>query len=219
MLYNDLINGHLINKYTYSIDHNINERTFERDISEIRNYLSEIFSPYEVLYDKKNDVYFLSGNRPMFIDKMDAVILSKVLLDSKTLRRDEVRGLLEKIMITVNPYEVNQVISFIKKDIDLYESRTKNSILKILNDLYMIIDNCNDVEILCNDGKKITVSPIRILIKDSKFILLANSEEKQDTQVMINIDEISNFKILNTFYAKNIQQHYWAKIGEKGHGN
>lgn len=214
MLYSALINGQVINKFTYSMEHNINERTFERDIAEIRNYLSEIYSPCELLYDKINDFYYLSGVVPKYIDKMDATVIAKILLDSSTLRKDELKGLLEKIMLNVNPYEVNEIITYLKNDINFYESLTEISILKILTDLYMVIDKGNDLEITDDEGKNLIISPIRILIENSKFILLANVENSLLDYIKIDVEKISSFKILKTLNAKIIQQNYYTEREE-----
>lgn len=57
-LYDDLINGKVVNKTTFSINCKISERTFDRDIQDIRLFLSEKFSPTELLFDKSKNGYF-----------------------------------------------------------------------------------------------------------------------------------------------------------------
>lgn len=52
MLYHQLLNGEHIDKAAFSLEHNITERSFDRDIEDIRLFLSEIFSSNELLFDK-----------------------------------------------------------------------------------------------------------------------------------------------------------------------
>ncbi len=59
-LYDALAGGQLIKKSTYCMENGISERTFDRDIEKIRNYLSESFSGKEVLYLTGENAYGLA---------------------------------------------------------------------------------------------------------------------------------------------------------------
>lgn len=219
MLYNSLISGQFINKATYSAEHNINERTFERDIAEIRNYLSEIFSIHELLYDRINDAYYLTGTGPKFIEKMDATILAKILIESKVFRKDELEGLLEKIMVSVKSYELDEIISYLNNDLNYYNSKTATSIMKILTDLYMIIEKGNDIEVTYYGGESFEISPIKIIVEDSSFKLLGTVGNELIRYIKVNIEKISNFQNLKTFNAKVRQQDYYNEREEQENGN
>ena len=58
-MYARLIEGRKINKQSYCMDMNIDRRTFDRDIEDIRLFLSETFSNDELIYDWKNESYHL----------------------------------------------------------------------------------------------------------------------------------------------------------------
>lgn len=219
MLYHDLMNGYFINKETYCIEHNINERTFERDIAEVRNFLDEIFSQREVSYDKQNGVYFLSGRITKPLDKMEAIAIVKTLLESGTLIKEEMNGLIDKIMQSVRPNVLNDVNCFLKKDLDMYKSKNTAPILKILMDLFQVINIGYDIEFIDFENRSRIISPIRILIEDSKFVLIATEKGLLSDYIKIDLEELLSFKVLNTTKAKRLQQKYYSEREGEENGN
>ena len=101
MLYQRLLKGELVDKITYSLEYGVNERTFDRDIEEIRMFLSETYSSDELLFDRETNTYYLTGRRPQYIDRMDATVISKILLESKAFCTVEMQGLIDTILSTV----------------------------------------------------------------------------------------------------------------------
>ena len=93
ILYHKLLNGEHIDKAAFSLEHNITERSFDRDVEDIRLFLSEIFSSSELLFDKISGTYYLTGEQPQYIDRMEAVTIGRILLSSTSLRYDEMMGL------------------------------------------------------------------------------------------------------------------------------
>lgn len=218
-LYQMLLNGEYVFKTSYSLEHNITERTFERDIAEIRNFLSDIFSNRELIYDKSLNAYHLSGKTLKYLDKMDATILIKVLLESRCLRIDELEGLIDKLILTVNQNDVKDIVSYLHKDLTNYESLNSKSILKLLNDLYLVIDRGCDIEIVDDEGSSRTISPIRIELNGSNFQLIAKELNLESNYIEIDVEDISYFKMLNTNFAKNIKQEYFKEREEYQNGN
>ena len=54
MLYHQLLGGHTVDKYTYSLEHGVNERTFDRDIEtieHIRIMLFQLERPLKMIMD------------------------------------------------------------------------------------------------------------------------------------------------------------------------
>ena len=61
VLYQKLSKGEYVCKSTFCMEYEIEEWTFGRYITDIRNLLSENFSLQEVMYDRKRDSYFLKN--------------------------------------------------------------------------------------------------------------------------------------------------------------
>ena len=53
ILYKQLCDGVEVDKASFCIEHGISERSFDRDIEDIRLFLNEIYSGDDVIYDKK----------------------------------------------------------------------------------------------------------------------------------------------------------------------
>ena len=57
MLYQQLLQGNIVNKTAFTVENQITERTFERDIDDIRLFLSDSYATTELVYDKFIDGY------------------------------------------------------------------------------------------------------------------------------------------------------------------
>ena len=60
-LYYKLLIGKFINKQEFCMEHGITERSFDRDIEDVRLFLSEEQSYSELLYDRQKNAYYLSN--------------------------------------------------------------------------------------------------------------------------------------------------------------
>ena len=64
LLFHKLIKGEQIHKADFARTHDVSERSIERDIEDIRIFLSEIHSNDKLIFDKLENVYYLltTGN-------------------------------------------------------------------------------------------------------------------------------------------------------------
>ena len=98
ILYKQLCDGIEVDKTSFCVEHGISERSFDRDIEDIRLFLSEIYSGDDVIYNKKENVYYLKNERPVFIDRMEATVIAKILFSSKAFSSKEMEGLFEILL-------------------------------------------------------------------------------------------------------------------------
>lgn len=217
MLYHQLLGGHAVDKYTYSLEHGVNERTFDRDIETIRLFLSDIYSSDQLLFDRENNTYYLSGSRPVYMERMDVTVMAKILLDSNLLRNDEMQGLINVMLSSVKPYDAEVIKTYLSKDISLYESGTTKAILKFIGDLYSVIKAGQDIEVVLCDSEEeadmMVVYPLEIVCDEDKFCLLAARDFKLDNIIKIPIESIVNFKVLRTNYAEGLKKKYCKMKG------
>ena len=61
MMYSKLLEGGKIYKKSFCEEMGIDRRTFDRDIEDIRLFLSESFYGNELIYDRKNGSYHLEN--------------------------------------------------------------------------------------------------------------------------------------------------------------
>lgn len=140
LLYAKLIQGEKINKLSFCMETDSLPRTFDRDIEDIRLYLSELFCNEELIYDRQENIYYLSGAERKTLETMEYLLIERVLLDTGVLRTDEMDGLLTHLASNV---EDASKMKFREKDcIDQYEEPLhKKAILKMHGDLIIMITN------------------------------------------------------------------------------
>ena len=99
LLYSKLIQGERINKLNFCMEIDSLPRTFDRDIEDVRLYLSELFCNKELIYDRKENVYYIEGLQRKALETMEYLFIERVLFDTGVLRADEMDGLLTNLAL------------------------------------------------------------------------------------------------------------------------
>lgn len=215
MLYHKLLQGEHIDKTAFSIEHGINQRTFDRDIEDIRLFLSDSYSVEEIVYNSETKTYYMPGQRMRPMDRMEAAIIIKILLSSKLLREDEMKGLVDSILSLVNQSDKSILLEYLGEEQDRYSSQEKEAIIKLIIDLYSVIAHGMDIEITVNENGQITdnkkISPIDIIIENSVFYLICVEPLKSEMTIKYPIHNITGFKLGNTAFASGYKKKYYEE--------
>ncbi len=118
-IYTKLMNGSLVNKTTEAARYHTSERSIQRDIDDIRNYLDETEDNggiiNSVVYDRIRKGYRLERIYDVKLTNPEILAICKILLDSRGLRKDEMDALLKKLIDCCVPEEnrkhVNELIA------------------------------------------------------------------------------------------------------------
>lgn len=214
-LYQQLSSGQDVNKAYFSLMHGISERSFDRDIEDIRLFLSESYSGNNLLYNKETGAYRLSGNQPSFMDRMDAAAIAKILLSSRSLRKDETMGLYDTLLSMVTPRDAGVIREYLQQDIQQYESFTRDALLKVIGDLFVAIRSGVDLELTIhsqnNDNETLQCSPLELRIEDNHFLLVAAKERTLSHIVYLPLEAIDNFQKLPSSFAQTLQKQYFQQ--------
>ena len=216
ILYKQLCDGVEVDKTSFCMDHGISERSFDRDIEDIRLFLNEIYSGDDVIYDKKENYYYLKNERPVFIDRMDAAIIAKTLISSKAFSNIEMKGLLEVLLLTVNSKDRKAIQNYLLRDVKNYTTENQTVILKILGDLYEVINDGVGIELRYTEEeeKSIPVAPLEILFEDNRFYLLAAVKNKLDNVRKFEIGKIIRFIVQKENDVRKLRFDYYNKRRE-----
>ena len=99
-LYTKLINGSVINKATEATNYNVNERSIQRDIDDIRNYLDQQGTEDGIMnsveYDRQVKGYRLKQIYKLKFTNPEILAICKILLDSRAFTKKEMQGVLAK---------------------------------------------------------------------------------------------------------------------------
>ncbi len=138
-LYSKLIQGEKINKTSFCMETDSLPRTFDRDIEDIRLYLSEFYYGNELFYDKLENVYYFTNPLKKSLECMEYLFLERILLDTRILRVDEMKGLLSHLAENTN--KTSNMLLHKNRSIQQYEEPIhQKAILKMHKDLIEIME-------------------------------------------------------------------------------
>lgn len=114
-LYQDLISGRGIQKQNAASRFGVNERSIQRDIEYIRNFLAVQDPPMEVRYVPGEKRYQLRSKETNFLSCGEMTAVCKILLESRSLKKLELDSILDKLLLAcVLPDEretISQIIT------------------------------------------------------------------------------------------------------------
>lgn len=113
-LYTKLINGSVINKATEATNYNVNERSIQRDIDDIRNYLDQQGTEDGIMnsveYDRQVKGYRLKQIYKLKFTNPEILAICKILLDSRAFTKKEMQGVLAKLIDSCVPEDNQKLV-------------------------------------------------------------------------------------------------------------
>ncbi|NMM65521.1 WYL domain-containing protein [Clostridium sp. P21] len=232
LLYSKLIQGEKVNKLSFCMETDSLPRTFDRDIEDVRLYLSELFCNEELIYDRQENLYYFAGPQRKALETMEYMFIERVLLDTGALRADEMDGLLTHL--AGNAENVGKMVLHEKECIKKYdEPLHKKAILKMHGDLVTIISNKSVIKInyIKMGGEVVEREVIPCAIKyDLGYLYLIAFLQTSNKQypAYFRLDRIYSFSVVRSqrmderqraaeymeTYSKGITQMYGGEFIE-----
>ena len=216
-IYTKLINGSLVHKSEEARNYGVNERSIQRDIDDIRNFL-ELEAENtgfinSVVYDRIEKGYRLEQVYKMKLSNSEVLALCKILLDSRAFTKEEMTELLKKLISCCVPKSNQKMVTdLISNEAFHYvEPRHKTKFIDNMWEIGQAIRNCHYIEIEYARVKNRAVvtrklKPVAILFSDYYFYLTAfidDEEVRKDFDVIndsfptiYRIDRIKKLKVL-----------------------
>lgn len=110
-LYDDLLSGHGINKKAAVARFGVNERSIQRDISVLRSYFARQSPPADIDYFPKESCYRLVTKHSPFFTCGEMLTVCKILLESRSLPREELEPILDKLLAGYTPPKDRKILS------------------------------------------------------------------------------------------------------------
>lgn len=197
-----LLQRERLNRENVIEEYKINSRTFDRDISDIRNVLSELYARDELIYDRNDKCYYLSRGGLQDFTGMDVMAILKVLLGSRALCHDEMMGMVDAIR-SLLPYEDRKALYYaIEDELKNYiEPLHGKAVLELQWKINKSIINKQKIQIIYTkaDGKRIErdVLPVNIVFAEFYFYLVAFRDESEyEYPAFFRLDRIESIKVL-----------------------
>lgn len=217
-IYAKLSDGYVVNKAEEAARYGVNERSIQRDIDHIRNFLDEDSDRTgvvnSIVYDRNAKGYRLETLYQIRLQNSEVLALCKILLDSRAFTKAEMVEMLDKLITCCVP-QVNQKL--VKKlirneEFHYVEPRHKTRFIEQMWELGQAISESRYIEVDYYRTKdKQTVQrklqPVAIMFSEYYFYLTAfidDDEVKNDFDVLndsfptiYRIDRIKELNVLD----------------------
>ena len=234
-IYTKLLNGNLVNKAEEAIKYGVNERSIQRDMDDIRNFLALEQAAngciYSIIYDRGKKGYRMQKVQQTQFTNGELLAMSKLLLGSQAFSKNELNGLLEKIIAHCDaPDDQKLLKSLVGNEMFHYMEQHRADLMEVLWELGQAVQGCHYIDIIWPDSEQSTtvskrLKPVAILYMNQFFYLAAfedkagqGEEDKalgQSSPEVFRIDQIQQLKVLEERfhipYSKRFEEGEFRK--------
>lgn len=205
-IYERLNKGEILFKEELALSFCVTQKTIQRDIEELRVYLSEMhYTEHDVAirYDRAKNGYYLVRFEREWLTNEEVMALCKILLESRAFCRDELNTLVYKLLTQVAPNDRKRVENMIRSEkLHYVPLKHEKYLLTILWELskYIEISEIVQFNYTRQDGsvKERVVKPVSIMFSEYYFYLVAYmAEGSKDFPTIFRIDRIEQLKSMN----------------------
>lgn len=213
-IYARLMAGQVLNKTALAEEYGVTLRSIQRDMESLRFFLMEKGLPQEVIYDRSMKGYRMVNSVPSGLSNSEILAVCKILLESRSMRRDEMLPILDKLVECAVPQEQRRAVKELIANEKLHymEPHHGKSILNGLWDIGQAVKEHRVMEIEYERMKeprlvKRRVQPVGIMFSEYYFYLTAFLENKETFEnpddlfpTIYRIDRIQSFNILDEHF-------------------
>ncbi len=102
-IYDRLVCGEVLNKSQLAKQFCVTERSIQRDIGVLRCFLAELNPVQDIVYEKEFQGYRLKETDSYALTNSEILAVCKILLESRSMRRDEMFPILDKLIARCVP--------------------------------------------------------------------------------------------------------------------
>ena len=213
-MYSGLVGGKTLNKSILARKYGISERSVQRDIASLRCFLSEQALPQEIVYDRKDEGFKLVFLQPRGLTNDEILAVCKILPESRSMRRDEMMPILDKLIDCAVPEESKKTVKKLigNEAYHYIEPHHGKKLLHGLREIGRAVQEQRVMEIEYERLKepslvKRRVLPAGLMFSEYYFYLTAFLEDKSSFEnpddlfpTIYRIDRIRSFKVLDEHF-------------------
>lgn len=188
-LYSKLINGAILNKAEEAQNYHVNERSIQRDIDDIRNYLDQKAMEdgiiNSVIYDRIAKGYRLEQIYKLKFTNPEILAICKILLDSRAFTKKEMTDMLDKLVDTCVPKANQKLVQDLIRNEEFHyiEPHHKTVFIDKMWSIGQAIQNNNYINISYKRTKDKAivnrkVIPLAIMFSEYYFYMAAFIEDE-----------------------------------------
>lgn len=180
-IYNRLLKGEKINKKQEAADYGVSEKTISRDFDDIRTMLSnDPSSGRELIYDRSTDAYIIKYASSELLTGSEILAVCKILLDSRSMVKDEMLPIIDKLIKSCAPLETPERTKKLKDMIAnektyYIEPHHGKSFIKMMWDIGIAVEEHRLLKITYTDASGTTrtrkILPMGIMFSEYYFYM------------------------------------------------
>ena len=213
-IYANLVQGKTLQKADLSTRYHISERSIQRDMEALRAFIANQNLGQNVVYDYKQRGYRLIQTSSKGLSNSEILAVCKILLESRSLRKDEMLPILDKLVDCAVPGPNKKLIGELIANETFHYIQPHHNKL-VLDNLWALgeaVRHQQVVEIEYTRLKdhelvKRRVQPVGIMFSEYYFYLTAFLEDKSHFEnpddlfpTIYRVDRIAAFKVLDEHF-------------------
>mgnify|MGYP001023673940 CR=1 FL=1 len=235
-IYTKLMDGKIVNKSEEAQNHNVDERSIQRDIKDIRYFFDRDTSSSAyantIVYDREKKGYKLEQIYNIKLTNPEVLSICKILLESRAFIKEEMQQILDKLISCCVPKEDMMMIKELIQNEEFHYIELKHK-TSFMDNLWTIAQAIKKGKIInidyfrLKDKSVVTrkIKPLAIMFSEYYFYITAfiDDEKLREKFYIINdsfptiyrIDRIKKIEILDEDmyipYANRFQEGEFRK--------
>ena len=213
-IYSRLVSGDVLPKKELAQQFHVTERSIQRDMESLRCFFAEQGLQQDIVYDKGERGYRLEQPALPLLNNSEILAVCKILLESRSMRRDEMLPILDKLISCCVPERSKRAVTELlaNEKYHYVEPHHGRPLLPGLWEIGQAVQNHQVMEIEYERLKepklvRRRVLPVGIMISEYYFSLTAFLEDKTDFYIpddlfptIYRIDRIRDFRVLEEHF-------------------
>lgn len=213
-IYSRLVSGDVLPKKELAQQFHVTERSIQRDMESLRCFFADQGLRQDIIYDKRDRGYRLEQPAQPLLNNSEILAVCKILLESRSMRRDEMLPILDKLITCCVPERSKRaVVELLANEKHHYvEPHHNQHILPGLWEIGQAVHEHQVMEIEYTRMKEPQlvcrrVLPAGIMFSEYYFYLTAFLENKTTFEnpddlfpTIYRIDRIKSFKVLDEHF-------------------
>ena len=213
-IYSQLVNGDILRKKELAQRFHVTERSIQRDMEALRCFFAEEGLQQDIIYDRAARGYRLESPSRALLNNSEILAVCKILLESRSMRKDEMLPILDKLIACCVPEKSKKAITELlaNEKHHYVEPHHKQRLLPGLWEISQAVQNHQMMEIEYERLKEPRlvcrrVKPVGIMFSEYYFYLTAFLEDKDTFEnpddlfpTIYRIDRIRNVQLLDEHF-------------------
>lgn len=196
-LYARLVNGEVLQKEALAAQYHVSDRSIQRDMNSLRCFLADQTLPQELIYDRREPGYRLVQRQPSGLSNSEILAVCKILLDSRSMRKDEMLPILDKLVDCCVPANNRRVVNTLLSNEKFHyiEPHHGRPILDTLWELGQAVQTQEVIEITyqklgSDEPVQRTIEPVGILFSEFYFYVVGFIQNINKQEAFENPDDL-----------------------------